>query len=90
MLFDSAYALKSLNFASSSEYFTDNVLRFFSTSLNSEIGVSNQMAKRITIMIDDDLDKKTKTASGKINSRYIKLNSFSKVINETIRKSIKK
>jgi predicted transcriptional regulator len=52
--------------------------------------VCNQMAKRITIMIDDDLDKKLRQLQAKLIQETSSSISFSQVINETIRKSIKK
>jgi hypothetical protein len=52
--------------------------------------VCNQMAKRITIMIDDDLDKKLRQLQAKLIQETSSSISYSQVINETIRKSIKK
>jgi hypothetical protein len=48
------------------------------------------MAKRITIMIDDDLDKKLREIQAKKIQTTTSSVSYSKVINETLRKSIKK
>ncbi|MGD2107653.1 MAG: hypothetical protein PVH93_08630 [Nitrosopumilaceae archaeon] len=48
------------------------------------------MAKRITIMIDDDLDKKLRQLQAKLIQETSSSISYSQVINETIRKSIKK
>lgn len=50
----------------------------------------NQMAKRITIMIDDDLDKKLRQLQAKLIQETSSSISYSQVINETVRKSIKK
>ena len=47
------------------------------------------MAKRITIMIDDDLDKKLRLRQAKLISQEQTSYSFSRVINEVIRKSLK-
>jgi len=48
------------------------------------------MAKRITIMIDDDLDKKLHLIQAKAIQSTNSAVSFSSVLNETIRNSIKK
>jgi hypothetical protein len=48
------------------------------------------MAKRITIMIDDDLDKKIRAIQAKMIQTTTSSVSYSKVINETLQKSIKK
>ncbi len=48
------------------------------------------MAKRVTIMIDDDLDKKIREIQVKKIQTTTSSVSYSKVINETLRKSIKK
>lgn len=47
------------------------------------------MAKRVTIMIDDELDKKLRTKQAKIISQEQTSCSYSRVVNETIRKSLK-
>jgi len=47
------------------------------------------MAKRVTIMMDDDLDKKLRSIQAKAIQSTISSVSFSKVINETIRKQLK-
>jgi len=44
------------------------------------------MAKRITIMIDDDVDKKLRLIQAKAIQNTNASVSFSRVINETIRK----
>ncbi len=46
------------------------------------------MAKRVTIMIDDDLDKKVRLKQAKLIQKTNSSVSFSKVINDTIRKSL--
>jgi len=48
------------------------------------------MAKRITIMIDEDIDKKLRQLQAKLIQETSSSISYSQVINETIRKSIKK
>jgi hypothetical protein len=47
------------------------------------------MSKRITIMIDDDLDKKLRMLQAKEVTKTAKSVSFSQIINDTIRKSVK-
>jgi len=47
------------------------------------------MAKRITIMIEDDLDKKLRTIQAKAIQNTNSSVSYSKVINEILRKKIK-
>lgn len=44
------------------------------------------MAKRVTIMLDDDLDKKLRMIQAKLIQSTNKSVSFSEVINETLRK----
>ena len=48
------------------------------------------MAKRITIMIDNDLDKKIRMIQAKMIQNTASSVSYSKVINELLEKSIKK
>jgi hypothetical protein len=48
------------------------------------------MPKRITIMIDDDLDKKIRLIQAKKIKDTNKIVSFSEIINETLRKNLKK
>ncbi len=48
------------------------------------------MAKRITIMLDDDLRKKLHELQAKQIKESSKSMSFSAVLNETLRKSLKK
>ncbi|MBA4447527.1 MAG: hypothetical protein H2B07_01360 [Nitrosopumilaceae archaeon] len=47
------------------------------------------MAKRVTIMIDDDLDKKLRLRQAKLIQQEQASYSYSKVINETLRKVLK-
>ena len=47
------------------------------------------MAKRITIMIDDDLDKKLRLLQAKNITKSQKSVSYSRTLNEVLRKSIK-
>ena len=46
------------------------------------------MSKRVTIMIDDDLDKKIRQKQAKLIQKTNQSVSFSNVINETIRKCL--
>jgi hypothetical protein len=48
------------------------------------------MAKRITIMLDDDLLKKLHDLQAKQIKESSESISFSRVLNETVRKSLKK
>ena len=47
------------------------------------------MSKRVTIMIDDDLDKKLRLAQAKMIQQKQISYSYSKVLNETLRKVLK-
>jgi len=47
------------------------------------------MAKRVTIMIDDDNDKKLRKLQAKAIERNQSSHSFSKTINNTLRKALK-
>jgi hypothetical protein len=47
------------------------------------------MAKRITIMLDDDLDKKLRMIQSKAIQNTTSSVSFSAVINETLRNKLK-
>ena len=47
------------------------------------------MSKRVTIMIDDDLDKKLRIQQSKLIQKESSACSFSRIVNETIRKSLK-
>ena len=46
------------------------------------------MAKRVTIMIDDDLDRKIRLKQAKMIQKTNKAISFSKVVNDTLRKNL--
>ena len=48
------------------------------------------MAKRVTIMIDDDLDKKLRMIQAKMIQTTSESVSYSKVINEMLKKGIQK
>ncbi len=50
---------------------------------------NNTMAKRITIMIDDDLDRKLRLIQAKQITRTSESISYSRVVNEAIRKQLK-
>jgi flagellar motor switch protein FliG len=52
--------------------------------------ISYIMSKRVTIMIDDDLDKKIRLIQAKKIQDTNKIVSFSEIINETLRKNLKK
>ena len=47
------------------------------------------MSKRITIMLDDDLDKKLRSRQADLIKKSSGSISFSRVLNETLRKSLK-
>ncbi len=47
------------------------------------------MIKRVTFLIDDDLDKKLILLQGKIIQQEQSSCSFSRVVNETLRKALK-
>ena len=47
------------------------------------------MSKRITVMIDDDLDKKLRLKQAKLIAQEQSTYSFSRVLNETLRKALK-
>ena len=47
------------------------------------------MAKRITVMIDDDLEKKLRLRQAKMIQQEQASYSYSKVLNEVLRKSLK-
>ena len=47
------------------------------------------MTKRVTIMIDDDLDKKIRMRQAKLIMQEQTSYSYSKVLNEVLRKSLK-
>ena len=47
-----------------------------------------QMSKRVTIMIDEDLDKKLRMRQAKLIQQEQSSYSYSRVLNEVIRKAI--
>ena len=47
------------------------------------------MGKRVTIMIDDDLNKKIRLRQSKIIQQTQSSHSFSKTLNEVLRKTLK-
>ena len=47
------------------------------------------MSKRVTIMIDEDLDKKIRLMQAKIIQKESKSVSYSRVLNDLLRKGIK-
>lgn len=47
------------------------------------------MSRRITVMIDVDLDKKLRLQQGKLIAENQTSYSYSRVLNETIRKGLK-
>lgn len=47
------------------------------------------MAKRITVMIDDDIDKKLRQHQAKMIQQSSEAYSYSKAINEVLKKSLK-
>ena len=53
------------------------------------IFTSVMMSKRITIMIDEDLDKKLRLRQAKMIQQEQTSYSYSRVLNETLRKSLK-
>jgi hypothetical protein len=48
-----------------------------------------QLSKRVTIMIDEDLDKKLRFRQAKIIQQEQSSCSYSRVLNDTLRKSLK-
>ncbi len=61
----------------------------FGNLLNTNFVEYENMAKRITIMIDDDLDKKIRSIQAKAIQSTISSVSYSSVINETLRIKLK-
>jgi len=47
------------------------------------------MGKRVTIMIDEDLDKKLRLRQAKLIQQQQSSHSYSRVLNETLRKVLK-
>ncbi len=48
-----------------------------------------KVSKRVTIMIDDDLDKKLRFRQAKLIQQEQSSYSYSKVLNETLRRTLK-
>lgn len=48
-----------------------------------------QMNKRVTIIIDDDLDKKLRISQAKIIQQDQSSCSYSRIVNDTLRKALK-
>jgi hypothetical protein len=48
-----------------------------------------KMSKRVTIMIDDDLDRKLRLRQAKLIQQEQSSYSYSKVLNETLRRTLK-
>jgi len=61
-----------------------------SYSLNINFIIYEIMAKRVTIMLDNDLDKKLRSIQAKAIQSTTSSVSFSKAINEVLRTSLKK
>ena len=57
--------------------------------LIQDVGVSVIMSKRVTIMIDVDLDKKLRHRQAKLIQQEQSSYSYSRVINDTLRKVLK-
>ena len=49
----------------------------------------NNMTKRVTIVIDDDLDKKLRLRQAKMIQQEQSSYSFSRVLNQALRKNLK-
>jgi len=47
------------------------------------------MSRRVTIVIDEDLDKKIRQRQAKLIQQELSSYSYSRVLNETLRKSLK-
>jgi len=62
-------------------------LTYFNT--NKVVIVIESMSKRVTIMIDEDLDKKIRMRQAKLIQQEQSSYSYSRVLNETLRKSLK-
>jgi len=56
---------------------------------NHHITLVIHMSKRVTIMIDEDLDKKLRLRQAKLIQQEQSSYSYSRVLNETLRKSLK-
>jgi hypothetical protein len=57
--------------------------------LNMIISKYEMMAKRITVMIDDDIDKKLRQYQAKMIQQSSGAYSYSKTINDVLKKSLK-
>ncbi len=55
----------------------------------TRVGKYEIMAKRVTIMIDDDLDKKLRLLQAKTIQNTHATFSYSRVVNETLRNKLK-
>lgn len=64
-----------------------NLYTFHSRFIKSQLNPTN-MKKRITVMIDDDNHKKLRNLQSKMIAKSEGTVSFSKVINETIKKGL--
>ncbi len=62
----------------------------FEIRFNSQLLFYLIMGKRITIMLDDDLDKKLRLIQAKAIQNTASSVSFSTVLNETLRNYLKK
>ena len=51
--------------------------------------IMSYMSKRVTIMIDEDLDKKLRLRQAKMIQQEQSSYSYSRVLNETLRKALK-
>jgi len=51
--------------------------------------VNSQQPKRVTIMLDDDLDLELRERQAKLIKKTQSSYSFSKILNETLRKQLK-
>ena len=54
-----------------------------------EFIIRDTMGRRVTIIIDDDLNKKIRLRQAKLIQQNQISHSFSKVVNEVLRKSLK-
>jgi len=70
--------------------YSDQSMKFFTYyNTNKLVIVIESMSKRVTIMIDEDLDKKLRLRQAKLIQQEQSSYSYSKVLNETLRKSLK-
>lgn len=61
----------------------------YTVKLYSLLTYENVLAKRVTIMIDDDIDKKLRLIQAKQISKSTRSVSYSQVLNESLRKQLK-